>query len=260
MTSQNQDMLNACTTGDVAALRRSFEAIDIQKVSKPVYISTPDEPPPTNDLLEAAITNGNANIVFLLLGNYEGIQFSGGVITALLNHPDLEILEALYKYDNKIVNFEWDDHSTFVTEACKQPPEKITPLLHFLVEHDADLWTGGLPYSFAVHAALDGNQASSVIEAMIKKGGPVYRQAMRLAVLRERADVLEIFIRYGVEGKQDDVQFLRTVAKETENTNVIKLVDTWTSRWKGDEYRTMSGESQLGRSLKVGSIWRRIFG
>ncbi|KAF2686366.1 hypothetical protein K458DRAFT_416666 [Lentithecium fluviatile CBS 122367] len=261
MTSQNQDMLNACTSGDITALRRLFEAMDIRKGSEPVYISTPNEPPPINDLLEAAITNGNPGIVSLLLETYSGIQFFGGVITALLNHPDLAILEALYNYDNRIVNFEWDDQvTTFVTEACKQPPEKIAPLLHFLVEHDADLWTGGLPSQFAVHAALCGNQALDVIEAMIKKGGLVSRQAAEQAVLRERADVLEFFIRCGVEGERDDVQFLRTVAKETGNTNVMKLVDIWTRRWKDNTSRALFGRGLFGRGLRFGSIWRHIFG
>jgi hypothetical protein len=185
-------MLNACTSGDVAALQHLFKAADIRKGSEPVYISTPNKPPPINDLLEAAITNGKPAIVSLLLETYSGIQFLGRVITALLNRPDLAILEALYRYDNGIVSFEWDDQvTTFVTEACKRPPERIAPLLHFLVEHDADLWTGGLPSQFAVHAALCGNQALDVIEAMVKKGGPVYGQAAEQAVLRERAGVLE---------------------------------------------------------------------
>jgi hypothetical protein len=242
MTSQHQDMLKACTSGNVAALQRLFEAKDIQKGSKPVYISTPDEPPPTNDLLEAAITHRNLEIVSLLLETYDGISFYEEVITALLNHPDLAILEALYNYNNSIVQFEWDDHlRTFVTEACKQPPEKIAPLLHFLVEHDAALDVGGLPCEFAVYAALCGNQALDVIEAMIKKGGPVTGAAARQAVLRERADVIESFIRFGVKRKRDDVQDFRIAAEETRNADVVKLVDMWTSSWGDDTSRAKQG-------------------
>jgi hypothetical protein len=253
-------MLNACTFGDVAALRRLFEAMDTIGIRKPepVYISSPDEPPPINDLLEAAITNGHPGIVSFLLETYEGIKIKllGRVITALLNRTNLAILEALYKYDNGIVNFEWDNQvTTFVTEACKQPPKKIAPLLHFLIEHDADLWVG-LPSQFAVHAALCGNQALDIIEAMIKKGAPVYWLAAEQAILRERSDVLEFFIRFGVgvDGERDDVQFLRTVAKDTGNADVMRLVDIWTSTWKDN-----TGRGLFGKRLRFGSIWRQIF-
>ena len=292
MASQNQDMLNACMSGDVATLQRLFEARGIRKGSKAVSVFSPNNPPPINHLLEAAITNGNPSIVCLLLETYEWISFGGNVITALLNHPDLANLEALYNHDNRIVNYEWDSQgvTTFVTEACKQPPEKIVPLLHFLVEHDASLDVGGFRFQFAVHAALCGNQPLDVIEAMIKKSGPVYPQAAEMAILRERADVLELFIRFGVGEDIGDVQHLRTVAKETRNTNVMKLVDTWTSKREGDKNRVVSGRGQSGRDsfgralvgrdlfgralvgrdpagralfsrgFKFGSIWRRILG
>jgi hypothetical protein len=243
-------MLNACTSGDVTVLQRLFEAKNIQEGSKAVYISSPDEPPPTNELLEAAITNGRLEIVLLVLNAYRGIRFYGGVITALIKHPDLAILEALYNYDNRIVQFEWDDHlSTFVTEACKQPPEKITPLLHFLVEHDAPLDVGGLPLEYAVWAALCGNQTLDVIEAMMKKGGPVTRAAMRQAVVCERADIIDSFMRFDVKGEREDIQDLRTVAEETGNTDVVKLVHVWTSSWEDDADRANRGPT-VAQKLK----------
>jgi hypothetical protein len=262
MTLQNQDMLNACTSGDVEALRRLFEVMDIRKGSKPVYISHPNDPPPVNDLLEAAITNGNPGIVYLLLETYNRISFQGNVITALLEHPDLASLEALYNYDNQTVNFEWGDYrSTFVTEACKRPPEKIAPLLLFLVEHDADLWTGGFKPQLAIYWALCGDQVFEVIEAMVKKNGPVTCLVGYMAILRERADVLEFFIRFGVMGVQDDdIQRFRDVAKDTGNTHVMKLVDTWISRCQDNTSRSQVRRGLFSRGPSFSSIWRQIFG
>lgn len=250
MTSHHQDMLNACTSGDIAALQRIFEAENIQNGSKPVYIFAPDGLPPTNEMLEVAITKGKSDIVFLLLETYTGINSSEWVITALLNHPDMAILRALYNYNQGIVQFEWDDRfRTFVTEACKQPPKKIAPLLHFLVEHDAALDVGGLPFDFAVHAAICGDQSLDVIEAMIKKGGPVTKAAAQQAVLRERVDVIQSFIRFGVQTKHDDVQDLRTTAEETGNGEVAELVKMWTSSWAGDTSRAELS-SRVAQKLK----------
>ncbi|KAF9695376.1 hypothetical protein EKO04_006370 [Ascochyta lentis] len=251
MISRHQDMLSACTSGDVAALERLFEANNIRRFSKPVYISSPGEAPPTNELLAAAITNGHLDIVLLVLNTYEGINFYDEVITALVNHPDIPILEALYNYDNLIVQFEWDDHqSTFVTEACKQPPEKIGPLLHFLIEHDAALDVGGFRFHFAVWAALCGNQPLDVIEAMIKKGGPVTSAAMQQAVVCERTDVIDAFMRFNIEGEHDNIQQLQTEAEETGNTDVVKLVHAWTSNWGAEANQNLTMVQKLKRVLR----------
>jgi hypothetical protein len=275
MTSQNEEILDACASGDVAALRRLFQVMAIRKGSKPVYIETSDKEPPIDSMLVAAITNGNLDIVSYLLETYENIKFydSVGVIMALLHHPDLAILEALYKHDSDIVNFQWDNYrSTFLTEACEQPPEKIGPLIRFLVEHDVELW---IPEGIrvrvdgAIYEALCGNQANDVIEAMIRKGGPVGLPAAKLAVGRERVDVLELFIKYDVElqdvglpagDRESSIQRLQSEAEETGNTDVIKLVNTWTSKWKDNTVRKdRTGEGPLGKAkgLFGGVLFRK---
>ncbi|KAH7109427.1 hypothetical protein B0J11DRAFT_512848 [Dendryphion nanum] len=246
-------MLDACASGDITALRRFFEARSIRRGLKAVYIATANGAPPTNALLATAIMNGKLEIVSFLLEMYDGISFDSSIITALLDHPDTAILESLYKYDDKIVQTEWDNQITFVTLACERPPNKIAPLLLFLVEHDAALDTGGLPFHFAVHAALCGNQSLRVIEAMIRKGGPVYRAAALQAVLRERVDVIEFFMQYGVELRIDDVQCLRDEADKTENPELVKLVYTWTSGWREEA----GGEN---RGLTVGRKLKQLFG
>lgn len=101
----------------------------------------PDRPPHVTDMLEVAIVNGNPGIVSFLLETYERINLYSllGVMDALLLHPDLPILEALYKHNKDVINLEWDNHTTFVNEACNQSLEKIAPLILFAVEHDAHL-------------------------------------------------------------------------------------------------------------------------
>jgi hypothetical protein len=248
-------MLDACASGDVAALRRLFEALDIRKGSEPVNRDncTPDGPPRVAEMLEVAVVNGNSDIVFFILETYERIDFYSlsPVLKALLEHPDLAILEALYNQDNRVINFEWDDMTTFVNEACSQPPEKIAPLILFAVEHDWHFESGfylrGL--TAGVFAAVRGDQPLAVIEAMIKKGAPIYSTAAEMAVECERVDVLEAFIRLSVKGEGLDVDALRTKAQETGNKKVINLVDIWTGKRRG-----------LFDRLGFDSLWRRICG
>jgi hypothetical protein len=251
MTSQSQDLLDACASGDIAVLQRLFDANNIRG-SKPVYISSSDKPPPANEMLEASITNGHLDIVLLILGAYKEtrIRFYGQVIDALLEKPNLDIMEALYNYDNSIVSFEWDDHTnTFFTKACKQPSEKITPLLHFLIDHNADLEAGYFPRP--VYNAIVGGQTLSVIESMVKKGSNVSTTTMRQAIVCERVDVVRFFMGIGVEGDRDDAQYLRSEAEKTGNIEIVELVHEWTGAggW-GNGTEREYGYSSVLRKLK----------
>ncbi|PSN59984.1 hypothetical protein BS50DRAFT_216488 [Corynespora cassiicola Philippines] len=238
MTPLQEDMLNACTYGDVEKLRGLFDS-NVQKGSRPIYLDSPDGPPPVSVMLGAAISHGHKDVVSFLLQIYNSqdrkdrIKFYEPVCTELLHHPNVEILELLYDYDNSIINEEWDSQgiTTFVTEACKQPPEKIRKLLHFLIEHDADLQVGGLANEMPVCYALYGDQSIDVIEAMIRKGSPVTFEATRQAIYRERIDAIEAFIRIGVEHTSEYGQELRKEAEKTGNVEVMKLVNSWTSDW-----------------------------
>ena len=224
-------MLDACVFGDTATLQHLFKPKNIQKGSEAVYIKEADGPPPTIDLLGAAITSGSLDVVLFLLGICSRISFGARTVTALLDRPDVAILEVLYDYDPTIVQFECDYLRNFATEACMQPPDQIASLLEFLVEHDAPLDVGGLPYQFAIYRAIISNQSLSLIEAMIKKGGPIYHSAMYQAVLRERIDVIKVFMQYRVEGKQENIQSLWDRAEQEGGIELVEIVKAWTNGW-----------------------------
>lgn len=229
MTSQSQEILEACTSGDVVALQRRFEANNIRN-SDPVYKSSASSPPPVNSMLVAAITHGHVNVVSLILRTYSGrkVKFTSETIEALLHHPNLDILQILYDYDPYVVSFEWDGHTdTFVTKACEQPPKKITPLLLWLIEHDADLEGGHFPRTLC--NAIFGSQTLGVIEAMVNKGAKVSTLAMRQAVVCERIDVINFFVSRGMKVDTDDAAYLRSEAEQTGNEEVVETVKKWTS-------------------------------
>ncbi|KAH6642049.1 hypothetical protein C7974DRAFT_372044 [Boeremia exigua] len=243
MSSQQQEMINACTSGDVQALQQLFKVNSVED-SEPVYTPSADGPPPANSMLAAAITNGQLDVVSLILKTYSKtkVQFTGETIEALVRHPNLDILQAVYDYDRTIVSFEWDNHTdTFVTKACEQPPEKITPLLRFLIEHDADLEAGYFPRTLC--NAILGGQTLGVIETMIEKGVTLSTQAMRQAVVCERVDVIKFFVDRGVDGDADDAAYLRSEAEQTGNADVMDIVQRWTSNgnWVSDDGKSSRG-------------------
>jgi hypothetical protein len=203
-------------------------------------------------MLETSITNGHLDIVLLILRAYEEtrIKFYGQVIDALLKTPNLDIMEALYNYDDSIVSFEWDDHTnTFFTKACKQPSEKITLLLHFLIDQNADLEVGYFPRP--VYNAIIGGQTLGVIDSMVEKSSDVSTTTVRLAIVCKRVDVIRFFIGIGIKGDRDDAQYLRSEAGKTENIEIIKLVYEWngTDGWVNGTERE-HGYSSVVRKLK----------
>lgn len=229
MASSSQEILNACTSGDVAALQQLLSANNLQN-SDPIYRNASSVPPQVNSMLTAAITHGHVDVVSLILETYPGckIQFSSESIASLLQHPDLDILQALYDYDPYVTSFEWDGHtSTFVTKACEQPPEKITPLLMWLIEHDADMEGGHFPRTLC--HAIEGGQTLGVIQAMVKKGARVSTLVMRQAVVFERIDVIKFLVDMGLKADGDSDAYIRDEAGKTGNTEIIGIVEKWTS-------------------------------
>lgn len=181
-------------------------------------------------MLAAAITHGHVSAVSLILQSHPGhkIQFSNETITSLLQHPNLDILQALYDYDPYVTSFEWDGHTaTFVTKACEQPPEKITPLLMWLIEHDADMEGGHFPRTLC--HAIEGGQTIGVIEAMVKKGARMSTLAMRQAVFFERVDVIKFLMARGLRADGDSDAYIRDEAEKTGDREIIEAVEKWTS-------------------------------
>lgn len=229
MASQGQKILDACTSGNGAALQQLFEANNIQN-SDPVYRVSAFGPPSVNSMISTAITYGHVDVISPILRTYSGrkVQFTGETIEALLHHPNLDILQILYEYDPSIVSYEWDSHvDTFVTKACKQPPKKITPLLLWLIEHDADLEGGYFPQTLC--NAIFGGQTLDVVAAMVNKNARVSMLAIRQAVVCQRVDVLNFFMGRGLRVKPNDAAYLRDEAEHTGSEEVINTVKRWTS-------------------------------
>lgn len=100
--------------------------------------------PSTEAMISAAISSKQAALVRFLLSNFTGyptdwsearcrsqkpISFGSSIVRVVLDSPDIETLQVLLDYDHDLANFEFDDHTTFLSQACQRDPDKIGPLI-----------------------------------------------------------------------------------------------------------------------------------
>ncbi|KAK7735638.1 hypothetical protein SLS53_007378 [Cytospora paraplurivora] len=243
--AHQQEILDACSTGAIAVLKELLKSYGIYQGTAPILHRDVTESgcPSTGAMLSAAILSKQAAVVRFLLDEFNGyptdwsdaqresqkpISFGSGIAQAVLDSPDIEILQVLLDYDHRIANYEFDDHTTFLSQACQRDPDKIGPLIKLLVAHGADM-QAGWRWNWDLLPAIYGGQHLDVMEAMVAKGARINYLAILYAVRKERADVLQMVLdkRGARDGRLSDadVEQLRTEAKVADDVLVIKLVE-----------------------------------
>ncbi|CAI7580886.1 unnamed protein product [Penicillium pancosmium] len=213
-------LLNACTTGNLETLQSHFLSQNIQPGSKVLWRETDQSPPPTWTLLTAAINHDQATVVSYLLSIYTVGDIScEQIASAIIHHPNLEIMQFLYSHSPDIVNLEMDPHRTFLTEACRGPQGSVSSdskqesallLLHFLLDHGADPREGGLGASGALLPALESAQPLEIIEKILRM---------------ERADALRSFFGKGLFSSVLSSGKMLEIARESKDAEMISLVE-----------------------------------
>lgn len=242
-------MLTACSSGDAAELQRLLSENGIEKNSKPIITQcvygkwkpaeSPAVPgtliPSTLELLDTAVAAGQLDVVDLLLKTYPSLSFSEGQNTArvLINHPDAAILKRICEHDPGFAGLTMDyGYRTFFTQACDQPPQKITPLLMILLDYGADVDDGGGAGGGALLAAIAGNQSAEVIGKAIEchktQKVPISRRHVNAAISRSDEEIVSLLLSSGLV--RDDDEESENYAQQAENTGnkaIIALVEDW---------------------------------
>lgn len=244
-SAYQQEILDACSTGAIAVLKELFKSHGINQGTAPIrFLETTERGcPSTEDMLSAAIRSKQAALVRFLLEYFNGypadssealhegkkpISFDSGVVLAVLDSPDVETLQVLLDYDPGLVNFEFDNHFTFLWEACNRDPDKIGPVIKHLVAHGADM-QASFYLIWDLSPAICGDQHVDVMEAMVANGANITYTAVLYAVRKERADVLQMVLdKGGVSGGRmtdTEVKKLREEGQAAEDVLVTKLVE-----------------------------------
>lgn len=247
--AHQQEILDACSTGPIAVLKELFKSLGIDQGTAPILPRDVTEAgcPSTEAMISAAISSKQAVLVRFLLNCFTGyptdwsegrrmsqkpISFGSSIVRAVLDSPDLETLQVLLDYDHDLASFEFDDHTTFLSQACQRDPDEIGHLIKLLVAHGADM-QGGWRLDWDLLPAIRGGQHLDVIEAMIAKGARIDYLAVVSAVRTKRADVLQMVLDKGGAhvGRMSaaDAEQLRAETKVSNDALIIRLVETLSS-------------------------------
>ncbi|ROV88578.1 hypothetical protein VPNG_10233 [Cytospora leucostoma] len=247
--AHQQEILDACSTGAIEVLKELLKSHGINQGTAPILHRDVTESgcPSTGAMLSAAISSKQAAAVRFLLDEFSGypadwsdaqrrsarpISLGSGEVQAVLESPDIEILQVLLDYDHDVVSYEFDDHTTFLSQACQRDPDEIGPLIRLLVAHGADM-QAGWRWNWDLLPAIRGGQHLDVLKAMIAKGAKLDYSAMLTAVRVGRADVLRMALEQGgarVSRLSDaDIESLREAAKVVDDVLIMKLVETISS-------------------------------
>ncbi|KAJ4405559.1 hypothetical protein N0V82_010293 [Gnomoniopsis sp. IMI 355080] len=257
-----QEILNACSTGAVNQLQELLQSHDVKQNAAPILPRDAAQTgyPSTQAMITAAIANKQAALVNFLLHYFTGyptewpqtrrksqkpITFSPSLVLAALDNPDIKTLTVLWDYDPSLVNFEFDDHTTILSQACQRDPDIIGPFIHFLVSHGADVQGAGWRLDWNLLPAIRGGQHVDVMEAMVSKGGAkIQDYATVLAALRaKRADVLQLILdnkgSMRREGRitDEDVEQLRVEAQDAKSVRLTELIEELISTWQSPSQR-----------------------
>lgn len=156
---------------------------------------TEDGPPPTYELITAAIIQEYVPIVVYLLSMHpEGNIGCDQIVRTIIDYPNIEILKFLQSHTPSIVNFEFNPLQTFLTEACRgdwqygsPASDKTLPLIHYLLDNGADPKEGSWNGYGALYSAL------GTMNKMIHKGAVVGILVFDEAIRKQRLDSLQLF-------------------------------------------------------------------
>lgn len=246
--ASQQDILNACSRGSIDQLQELLSSHGIEQDAVPILPRDAVKIglPSTEAMITAAIANKRADLVNFHLHYFVGyptewpqsrrqsqksISLTACLILAALDNPDIKTLTALWEYDSSLVNFEFDDHTTILSQACQRDPGEIGPLIHFLVSHGADVQGAGWRLNWNLLPAIRGGQRVDVMEAMVDKGGAKIDYSTVLTALRaKREDVLQLLLlKRGLRREDrmtdENVELLRVEAEDAKSVRLKELVE-----------------------------------
>ncbi|KAI0859733.1 hypothetical protein F4860DRAFT_481320 [Xylaria cubensis] len=266
-----KSMLDACSSGDVELLQKLFNKHGIQRGSKPIpvrFVATggsqadPKESivpimPATDELLEQAVAARQINVVHLILHTYPSISLnqSHGVVRAVLENPDAEVLEALCNHAPDFASFSIDSGlRTFLTDACTLPPDQAVPILNVLLDNGADVDDGWGPGGGALFAAVIGHQPVEIINKILSKGINVSSRVAVPAIQQSCVDIIRALLSNKNATLKVDVQECIEEAERRGDKEIIMIVKDWAQ----DRAKIVSRRNADERSRKKWWAFRRF--
>lgn len=195
--TRNQ-ILQACSDGDLSKLRALFTKLDIDPDHPPIQPqhhgleSVSGSLSFTSEMLEAATRNRHGPIISQIFATFPTTSVSHPVVSAAIDHKDISIFSLLLAQDPSILNREMGDH--------QGPPLSFAvwgsdpSFADFLLDKCADPNLGGFGPLSNLCLAVRG-QPLELIRKMLEAGADVHDEAaMKQAVKARRKDVVKCLV------------------------------------------------------------------
>lgn len=225
-------MLKACEAGDLPGLQHLFEILHIRPGTRVLW--RPSDQPATYEMVTTAIANSHSLIVSYILSIYSTGDIScAPIVQGIIDHPNLEIMDLVYRHSPDIINFEFDPLRTFLTEACRGPQLPTSPLpndqsialVQYLLHHGAAPNEGSLGGCGALLPAIEAEWVPiEVMEQMLVQGAIVGLLVFGAAIEKRRADVLELFFEKARFSR--DLNREKMLEKAGSNGEIISVVES----------------------------------
>ncbi|KAI9876334.1 MAG: hypothetical protein M1830_006753 [Pleopsidium flavum] len=187
-------ILQACSDGDLSKLRELFTKLDIKSGHPPIKPKHHGEEsvdgslPFTPEMLEMATRNKHAQIISHIFTTFPTTSVSHSVVSAAVEHKDISIFSLLLAQDPAILNRELGDYQgpplSFAV-WCSDPS-----FANFLLDKGADTNLGGFgPLSNLCLAVRE--QPVELVLKMVERGANVHDEAaVKQAMEAGRKDVV----------------------------------------------------------------------
>ncbi|KIM97061.1 hypothetical protein OIDMADRAFT_57703 [Oidiodendron maius Zn] len=204
-------MLDVCSSGDIAALRRLFIKHGIQPGSKPTYGRTKHMEKNISPVESTVVSDPGMPSTMELLGR------------AVATKQLAVVKFILQTYSSFSHNYHM---RSILSDACERPPVQIVPILHVLLDNGADV-DDGWPRHGALYSAIHYKRPLEIIRKIVSKGANINSGNLIQAIQHDRLDVTKWLFSSGKDDPDVDVQLCVEKAKESGDEEIIAIAQAW---------------------------------
>ncbi|KAL1612837.1 hypothetical protein SLS60_001067 [Paraconiothyrium brasiliense] len=215
MADAHSNILAACSSGDIPTLKASFQELQIgPDHPQSVYsldrkLVEEQQLPVSERMFVAAIKGEQAGVIAFLSDHFGKVNLCGYPMRAAIDTGNTQVLRAACRADQRSADAEVGEDECINPLGYAASQENGAELVKVLLDGGADPNTippFRLPQCWNVSAAVLGGLPLSTFEQLFDAGYQGNdRWAVKFAVERKRADVLEILFARGK--KFSDAQF-----------------------------------------------------
>jgi hypothetical protein len=237
-----QKILRTCSSGDLPTLQRYFSELGITQGHPLIYYALhhqlrPSEPPPTYQMVEAAVSAQQPTILSYLLTTFSTVAIDKSIVTLAIEHASVPVFAELLAHDRSVMHLQWNHGMTPLASACFASK---TALALYLINQGADVNEGVWLRLSTLELAVSAKQRSTeLIRALIEHGAETDSLLERWAA-EDRVDDVSCLLEAGA-----NTAVIATLLKRKEvrkNRKIVALLMEKEQNGAGNQWSQMIGK------------------